>query len=92
MESVISASMVVLVIRTRKPLFKSKPRMHLLLVTLFIASLTISLPFTPLASLFGFRELSVLYLSVIAMIVLIIYYYSRDSKENILQKRKTLAK
>ena len=71
MESVISASMVVLVIRTRKPLFKSKPRMHLLLATLFIAILTISIPFTPLASLFGFRELSVLYLSVIAMIVLI---------------------
>ena len=31
MESVISASMVVLVIRTRKPFFKSRPRIHLLL-------------------------------------------------------------
>ena len=35
-ESVISASMVVLVIRTRRPLIKSRPRMHLTLSTLFV--------------------------------------------------------
>jgi P-type Mg2+ transporter len=40
MESVISASMIVLVIRTRKPLFKSKPRKHLLIATLSIVGTT----------------------------------------------------
>jgi Mg2+-importing ATPase len=47
MESVISASMVVLVIRTKKPFFKSKPRVHLLLATLFVVGLTIILPYIP---------------------------------------------
>ena len=84
MESVISASMVVLVIRTRKPLFKSKPRKHLLLATLFIVGITIILPFTPVAELFGFKGISVLYLSAIGIIVLIVYYYSRNSKKDIL--------
>jgi Mg2+-importing ATPase len=54
MESVISASIIVLVIRTRKPLFRSKPGNHLLLATLFIVGISI-MPFTPVSQLFGFR-------------------------------------
>jgi Mg2+-importing ATPase len=71
MESVISASIIVLVIRTRKPLFKSKPRIHLLLATLFIVGLAVILPFTPFGAIFGFRTFSILYLSAIGIIVLI---------------------
>ena len=61
MESVISASMVVLVIRTRKPLFKSKPGKRLLLATILINGLIVILPSTPLAGLFGLTSLSMLY-------------------------------
>jgi P-type Mg2+ transporter len=85
-ESVISASMVVLVIRTRKPFFKSRPRKHLLLATLFIACITIILPFTPIAELFGFKGISFLYLSAIGIIV-IMYLVMAEIVKKIFYKR-----
>lgn len=56
-ESVISASIIVLVIRTRQP-YRSRPGKYLLLATLSIAIITLILPFTPLGPLFGFTPLS----------------------------------
>ena len=90
MESVISASLVVLVIRTRKSLFKSRPRTHLLFTTLFTVGLTTILPFTPIAGLFGFARISSLYLDCNNNRCLHLYYFSRNSKEDILQKDKFL--
>jgi len=53
-ESVVSASMVVLIIRTRRPFFKSRPSRSLMAVTLLVGAATFILPFTrcpsPLAS------------------------------------------
>jgi Mg2+-importing ATPase len=57
LESVISASVTVLVIRTRKPFFRSKPGKYLLIATLLIVGLTLILPFTPLGEVFGFIPL-----------------------------------
>ncbi|MGZ3605723.1 MAG: magnesium-translocating P-type ATPase, partial [Thermodesulfobacteriota bacterium] len=54
-ESVISASVTVLVIRTRKSFFRSKPGKYLLIATLLIVVVTIIFPFTPLAQLLGFQ-------------------------------------
>jgi Mg2+-importing ATPase len=68
-ESVISASIIVLVIRTQKLFFKSKPSRYLLVATLLIIIVTILLPFTPLAELLGFQPLSVTVLLVIGVIV-----------------------
>ncbi|MGA9843545.1 MAG: magnesium-translocating P-type ATPase [Nitrososphaeraceae archaeon] len=70
MESVISACIVVLVIRTRKPLFKSKPRRYLLLATLVVVAFTVILPFSPLAQIFGFIGLPSSYLVAVGVIVL----------------------
>ncbi len=53
-ESVISASVIVLVIRTRRPFYQSKPGRFLVGATLVIVALTLILPFTPLGRLFGF--------------------------------------
>ena len=86
MESVISASLVVLVIRTRKSLFKSRPRTHLLLATLFTVGLTTILPFTPIAGLFGFARISSLYLIAI-VIVVSIYIISAEIVKKIFYKR-----
>jgi Mg2+-importing ATPase len=58
LESVISASFIVLVIRSRKPFFRSRPGKYLLIATLSIVILTILLPFTPLGKFFGFSPLS----------------------------------
>jgi Mg2+-importing ATPase len=52
LESVVSASLIVLVIRSRKPFFKSRPGKYLLMATLSIVVVTLVLPFTPAALIF----------------------------------------
>jgi Mg2+-importing ATPase len=89
MESVISASMIVLVIRTRKPLFKSKPSKHLLIATLSIVGITAILPFTPVAQIFGFIGLSPLYLLAVGVIVLL-YIIAAEIVKEIFYKRVKL--
>jgi Mg2+-importing ATPase len=69
LESVISASVTVLVIRTRKSFFRSKPGKYLLMATLLIVVVTVLFPFTPLAGLLGFQPLPMTILLVIGMIV-----------------------
>ena len=49
---------IVLVIRTRRPFFHSRPGTLLLAATLVVAGTTIFLPCTPLGALFGFVPLS----------------------------------
>jgi Mg2+-importing ATPase len=68
-ESVISASATVLVIRTRKSFFRSKPGKYLLAATLLIVAVAIIFPITPLAELLGFQPLPMSILLVIGMIV-----------------------
>ncbi len=50
---------IVLVIRTRRPFFRSRPGTLLLVATLLVAGTTIFLPYTPLGALFGFVPLPV---------------------------------
>ncbi|MEP6755920.1 MAG: cation transporting ATPase C-terminal domain-containing protein, partial [Chthonomonadales bacterium] len=57
-ESVVSASMIVLVIRTRMPFYKSKPGKLLMMATAAVAVFAIALPYTPLAKPFGFAPMS----------------------------------
>ena len=69
-ESVISASAVVLVVRTRRPFFKSIPGRYLLTATLLIACVTVALPFVPMgARLFGFTPLPLSFLALMGLIV-----------------------
>ena len=69
MESVISASMIVLVIRTRQSILASKPGKYLLMSTIAIVMITLFLPYTPVASLLGFQSLPLEFLLVLAAIV-----------------------
>lgn len=71
-ESVISASMIVLVIRSRRPFFKSKPGKYLMAATLFIGIVTLCFPLTPFAAPFGFKPLPI---SIILLIGVIIGIY-----------------
>jgi Mg2+-importing ATPase len=78
MESVISASLVVLVVRTRRPFFKSMPGKYLLTATLLIASLTLAFPFTAIGGrLFGFTPLPISFLALMGAIV-ILYIISAE--------------
>ena len=69
MESVISASMIVLSIRTHKPILHSKPSRALLATTIAIVVVTLLLPYTPLAGLLGFQALPIEFLLVLAALV-----------------------
>jgi len=72
LESVISASMIVLVIRSRKPFFRSRPGKYLLIATLSIAVITLVFPFTPLGKIFGFSPLT---FSTYLLLLLIVVLY-----------------
>lgn len=71
LESVVSASLIVLVIRSRKPFFKSRPGSYLLMSTLLIVGLTLIFPFTPLGKVFGFSPLPISFLLFMGMIVVL---------------------
>lgn len=71
MESVVSASLIVLVIRTRKPFYASRPSKYLTAVTLLIVGLTILLPYTPLSELFAFIPVPPIFLLVLGGILIL---------------------
>ena len=71
-ESVISASLIVLVIRSKGPFFKSVPGKYLLITTILIVGATVILPFTFLGRLFGFASIP---LSVVITMVAIVVLY-----------------
>jgi P-type Mg2+ transporter len=86
LESVISASVTVLVIRTRKSFFRSKPGKYLLIATLVIVVVTILFPYTPLAELLGFQPLPMTVLLVIGMIV-VLYILAAEITKRYFYKR-----
>ena len=86
LESVISASLIVLVIRSRKPFFKSKPSKYLLAATLLTVMVTVVLPFTPLGVIFGFRQLPFSFLLLIAIIVML-YIFSAEMAKSVFYRK-----
>ncbi len=69
-ESVVSAASVVLVVRSRRPLGRSRPGKSLVRATAFCLCVTVLLPFTPLAGLLGLAPPRPLILLLIGAIVL----------------------
>lgn len=73
-ESVISAALIVLVIRSRRPFMKSRPSRQLTIATIVVAAATLILPYTPLAGLLEVVPLSAnvyVYLFIIITIYII---------------------
>jgi len=68
-ESVISASVIVLVVRSRRPFTRSRPSRGLLLATLAVIGLTLLLPYTPLRGPLGFVPLPPVFLAALLCIV-----------------------
>jgi Mg2+-importing ATPase len=86
LESVISASMIVLVIRSRKPFFKSRPGKYLFIATISIAIITIILPFTQLGDVFGFSPLKFsTYLFL--MLIVVLYIIAAEITKTIFYKK-----
>jgi len=81
-ESVVSASLIVLVVRTSRPFYKSRPGKYLLLSTIFIVLITLVLPLTPLAGLLGFTRLPLRFYAWMSVIVLF-YIISAETAKRI---------
>lgn len=69
MESVISASLIVLVIRTKKPFFRSRPSFLLAFSICMICLITILLPYSPLKGVLSFTPLPITFLFFIFFIL-----------------------
>ncbi|MGO9570465.1 MAG: magnesium-translocating P-type ATPase [Desulfomonilaceae bacterium] len=76
-ESVVSASLIVLVIRSRRPFFSSKPGKYLTIATLLVVAVTLLLPISPLAGLLEFQPLPFSFLLILAGIV-VVYIVSAE--------------
>jgi len=87
-ESVVSACLVVFVLRTRLPFLRSKPSRWMLLVSLSVILATLIIPFTFLATPFGFTPLPINFILAIGMLVLI-YLTASEFVKNWFFKRYT---
>ena len=86
MESVLSAPVVVLVIRTRGPFFRSRPGKYLLIATLLTVVVRMVLPFTAIGGkLFGLTPLPVLFLALMGVIV-VLYIVSAEAAKRVFYK------
>jgi Mg2+-importing ATPase len=86
LESVVSASLVVLVIRTRRTSFRSVPGTYLLATTGAIVVAALVLPYAPLSGFLGFEPLPVSFL--LAMVtVAAIYVLAADGAKRVFYRR-----
>jgi len=88
-ESVISASLIVLVVRSRKPFFKSRPGEYLLIATVLTVIITVLLPVTPLAALLGFTPIQSYILAAISIII-VLYILSAEFAKKAFYRRVNL--
>lgn len=86
LESVISAAVIVLVVRSRKPFFKSRPGRHLLLATLLVAGITLVLPFTPAGKVFRLAPLPASFLWLMGIIV-VLYVIAAEVLKTVFYKK-----
>jgi Mg2+-importing ATPase len=85
-ESVLSAALVVLVVRSRHPFFRSKPGKRLLLATLGVVAFTLVLPFLPFAPVLGLTPLPLPFLALLALIVAM-YIVSAELAKRLFYRR-----
>jgi Mg2+-importing ATPase len=87
LESVISASLIVLVIRTRRPFYKSRPGRHLLMATLAVVVATLILPFTPLSGILGLTPMPWPFLGALGAI-LVLYIGAAEWAKKVFFRRQ----
>ncbi len=86
LESVVSASLVVLVVRTRQSIFSSKPGKYLLAATLITLGVTLIIPWTALAPLLGFQALPLNFMLVLGTIV-VLYVTAAETTKRVFYSR-----
>jgi P-type Mg2+ transporter len=79
-ESLLTELFIVLIIRTHRPFYRSRPGRLLLGSTLVVAALTLLLPYLPFANLFDFQPLPAALLIAIAAITVLYLGASEGAK------------
>jgi Mg2+-importing ATPase len=72
--------LILLVIRTRRPFFKSRPGRYLLISALIVAGVTVVLPYSPLSGLLKFTPLPIPLLLVLGGITVLYISTSEVAK------------
>jgi Mg2+-importing ATPase len=81
LESVLTELLILLVIRTQKPFFRSMPGKYLLAAVLIVAGVTAALPYSPLNKILGFIPLSVPLLLTLGSITVLYVLTSEVAKK-----------
>jgi Mg2+-importing ATPase len=89
MESVVSAAVIVLVIRSRRPFYKSRVGIQLLIATLAVVTAALILPFTPLGGIFGLVPLPASFLLILGLIM-ILYIFTAEVVKKAFYRRLDL--
>ena len=77
---------IVLVIRTRRPFYQSRPRKYLLAATLTVAGVTLILPFSPLGGLFRFRPLPAPFFIALG-VIMVLYIIAAEIAKSLFYKK-----
>ena len=85
-ENIVTAALIVLVIRTRHVFWKSRPSNALALMTLLVMALTVALPYSPLAHLLGLVPLPGWFL--LSLLAILIFYVAVAETCKVLFYRK----
>jgi len=88
-ENVVTAALIVLVIRTRRPFYKSKPSRPLFIATIASAVVVLLIPLSPAAHVLGLEPLPMGFLGMLAGLVVLYvvvaevakFYFYRGSKK-----------
>jgi Mg2+-importing ATPase len=86
LESVLTELLILLVIRTQKPFFKSRPGSLMLIGVLLVAGVTLVLPYSPLSGILGFTPLPVSLLLILASIT-VLYVATSEIAKRIFYRR-----
>lgn len=89
LESVISAALIVFVVRSKKSIFKSRPGKYLVLATFTIVTLTLALPYTPLAMPISFQPLPPSVLGLLGIII-VLYIITAECVKRLFYRRVKL--
>lgn len=80
-ESLISQTLIIYIIRTHKiPFLQSWPSRTLMLATLAIVAVGIYLPYSPIASILGFVALPPLYFAILAVLIIAYFFLTQAVK------------
>ena len=85
-ESVLSEILILLVIRTRRPFFRSRIGTALLSASIAVSFLTVALPYSPFANVLGFAPLSLALALMVFGIVALYVVAAEVSKRAMFQK------